>query len=255
MSTRRPTPLFQPALALSPDGQTLAFVARPVLTSERFWTCVGSTESAGRTGCRVRTNGAARCFGQMANEFRFFCRWQAEEGGDRRRTRRNACPRSAQGRGAVWAEDDTIVFQPIAAQTVGNGALLRVSAAGGTPEPVTTLAEGEVTQRYPQVLPSGKSFLFTSHIFFPHASRMPTSSWTNLQALAPCTSSVVRRLLCAISAERPSRGTSSTGRSLQRLFDSDRYDLTGRDRFRWLKASLRTRPADSPTTPYRRPAH
>ena len=33
---------------------------------------------------------------------------------------------------------------------------MRVSSAGGTPEPLTSLAEGEVTQRWPQVLPGGR---------------------------------------------------------------------------------------------------
>ena len=39
---------------------------------------------------------------------------------------------------------------------------MRVSSAGGTPEPLLSLAEGEVTQRWPQVLPGGKAVLFTS---------------------------------------------------------------------------------------------
>src|SRR5262249_1838327 len=40
--------------------------------------------------------------------------------------------------------------------------LLRVSDAGGTPEPLTRLADGERFQRWPQVLMGGKSILFTS---------------------------------------------------------------------------------------------
>ena len=42
-------------------------------------------------------------------------------------------------------------------------ALLRVPAAGGKPEPFTKLEEGEVTQRWPQVLPGGKAVLYTGH--------------------------------------------------------------------------------------------
>ena len=43
-------------------------------------------------------------------------------------------------------------------------ALSKVSSAGGTPQPLTTLDKqaGEVTQRWPQVLPGGKAVLFTS---------------------------------------------------------------------------------------------
>jgi serine/threonine protein kinase len=62
-------------------------------------------------------------------------------------------------RGGAWGEDGTIVFSPDSVQGVR---LLRVSSAGGRPEPATALAEGEVTQRWPQVLPGGKTVLFTS---------------------------------------------------------------------------------------------
>ena len=51
------------------------------------------------------------------------------------------------GRGGAWGEDGTIVFSPD--QTPGTS-LLRVSSAGGTPEPLTSLAEGEVTQLWPR---------------------------------------------------------------------------------------------------------
>ncbi len=63
-------------------------------------------------------------------------------------------------RGGWWAEDDTIV---LAANT--RGPLVRVAAAGGTPQPVTQLdtARGEVTHRWPQVLPGGKAILYTAH--------------------------------------------------------------------------------------------
>jgi len=62
------------------------------------------------------------------------------------------------GRGGAWGEDGTIVLTPDLAAGVR---LLRVSSAGGTPEPLTSLAEGESTQRWPQVLPGGKAVLFT----------------------------------------------------------------------------------------------
>jgi hypothetical protein len=39
---------------------------------------------------------------------------------------------------------------------------MRVAAAGGTPEPLSTLDKGEVTQRWPQVLPGGKAVLYSS---------------------------------------------------------------------------------------------
>ncbi len=61
-------------------------------------------------------------------------------------------------RGATWAPDGTIVFT--APQTAG---LLRVSASGGKPAPLTMLdpARGETSHRWPDVLPGGKWVLFT----------------------------------------------------------------------------------------------
>ena len=61
-------------------------------------------------------------------------------------------------RGAVWAEDGTIVLSP--SQTSG---LVRVSDRGGRPTPLTTLdeARGEFSHRWPDALPGGRWILFT----------------------------------------------------------------------------------------------
>src|SRR6202008_3193060 len=62
-------------------------------------------------------------------------------------------------RGGSWGDNGTIVF----AQGVQT-ALSNISSAGGTPQPLTTLDKvvGEITQRWPQVLPGSKAVLFTS---------------------------------------------------------------------------------------------
>ena len=64
-------------------------------------------------------------------------------------------------RGGSWGEDGTIVFSPVL-----RTALSKVFSAGGSPQPLTTLDKqtGEVTHRWPQVLPGGKAILFTSGI-------------------------------------------------------------------------------------------
>jgi serine/threonine-protein kinase len=62
------------------------------------------------------------------------------------------------GRGGSWGEDGVIV----AALDKLEG-LSRVSAAGGTPQPLTRLAPGEVTHRWPDRLPGGNAVLFTRH--------------------------------------------------------------------------------------------
>jgi serine/threonine-protein kinase len=60
--------------------------------------------------------------------------------------------------GASWGEDDTIIY----IDSPDSG-LLRVSAAGGEPERLTTpaLADGETGHSWPRHLPDGESVLFT----------------------------------------------------------------------------------------------
>src|SRR5262249_28483151 len=61
-------------------------------------------------------------------------------------------------RGGSWSEDGKIIFAPTTLSP-----LFRVSSAGGTPEPLTTLDRnaGEVSHRWPQALPGGHAVLFT----------------------------------------------------------------------------------------------
>jgi serine/threonine-protein kinase len=62
-------------------------------------------------------------------------------------------------RGATWAVDDSVIF---ATGNPGTG-LLRVSAAGGTPEVLTRpdRAQGEADHFWPEILPGGRAVLFT----------------------------------------------------------------------------------------------
>ena len=63
-------------------------------------------------------------------------------------------------RGGSWGDDDSIVF------AAGNReGLSKVSSEGGQPQPLTTLNHqaGEVTHRWPQVLPGSKDVIFTDH--------------------------------------------------------------------------------------------
>ena len=59
---------------------------------------------------------------------------------------------------ASWGANDVIVFG-----TQANGGLLRISASGGEAEPVTTLAtdQGETDHRWPELLPGGEALLPT----------------------------------------------------------------------------------------------
>ena len=67
------------------------------------------------------------------------------------------CPTQGQTRGAWWAADNTVYFGHI------SRGISRVPASGGTPEAVTVLdsAAGEISHRFPQLLPDGKTVIFT----------------------------------------------------------------------------------------------
>ncbi len=59
------------------------------------------------------------------------------------------------GRGGTWSQDGVIVFAPNAV-----GGLSKVSAAGGTPVPITQTS-ASLNHRFPYFLPDGRHFLFT----------------------------------------------------------------------------------------------
>ena len=61
-------------------------------------------------------------------------------------------------RGGSWGEDGAIVA------ALGNASgLSRVPGDGGAPQPLTTLRDGELTHRWPQVLSGNAAVLFTAH--------------------------------------------------------------------------------------------
>ena len=68
-------------------------------------------------------------------------------------------PTNAPGFGASWSPNDTIVFATADPST----GLLRVGAAGGEPEVLTTpdRAQGELDHGWPEVLPGGEAVLFS----------------------------------------------------------------------------------------------
>ncbi|UCF37464.1 MAG: serine/threonine-protein kinase [Acidobacteriota bacterium] len=142
------------AAVLSPDGSMLAFL--------------GSSEEEGQTRLYLRrldelearalpnTEGAAQPTFSPDGQWIAYRSGQelkktAVSGG----TNVTLCETGA-SRGLDWADDGSIVFA-----SNNQGGLSRVSEMGGHPETLT-LTEGEWTQRWPQVLPSGGAVLFSS---------------------------------------------------------------------------------------------
>jgi serine/threonine-protein kinase len=62
-------------------------------------------------------------------------------------------------RGGTWVDDDSIVLQT---DTFERNALVRVAAAGGSPEPFVKAPAIDASIRWPQVLPGGKAVLYTA---------------------------------------------------------------------------------------------
>ena len=63
--------------------------------------------------------------------------------------------RAPDPRGGTWGPDGAIVFTPNSV-----GPLYLVNAAGGMPRPLTTLADGEPSHRWPEFLPDGRTLLY-----------------------------------------------------------------------------------------------
>ncbi len=145
----RPT---RTSLSLSPDGKTLVFGAIWGGVQQlyaRAMNQLGATPIAG-------TSGAQNPFFSPDGQWVGF--WSA---GKLQKVPLAGGPAvqlcdAAAIFGASWGSDDTIVFA-----TARNGGLWRVSAAGGTPQALTTPQEGEYSHRLPHVLPGGRAVIFT----------------------------------------------------------------------------------------------
>ena len=64
--------------------------------------------------------------------------------------------------GATWSRDGATWSREASSSSRTAGRLFRVSAGGGEPEPLGTLAEGESGRFWPQFLPDGRHYLYLS---------------------------------------------------------------------------------------------
>ncbi len=137
--------------AISPDGRTVAFVAVTNGTP-RLW--IRALESL--TARELQdTDGAKLPFWSPdSRSLGFFTN------GDLRRIdvaggAATVLARAPDPRGGAWNASGTIVFSPAAA-----GPLQRISSSGGMPSPLTTMADGQSSHRWPQFLPDGRTLLY-----------------------------------------------------------------------------------------------
>jgi Tol biopolymer transport system component len=139
-------------IAVSPDGQTLAFAATDASGKSFLWIRALSSPEAQRV---EQTEGALLPFWSPDSQFIGF--WA---GAKLKKVQRSggvpeviySVPEIAQG---AWGPDGTILF----ARAV-NSPILRISPTDGTVTPVTSLLPGQVSQMWVQFLPDGKHFIY-----------------------------------------------------------------------------------------------
>jgi serine/threonine-protein kinase len=135
---------------LSRDGRRIAFVSENRLFTRRI-DQVGAQELAGTEGA------FGPFFSPDASWLGFFTQDKLKKVSIERGTVVTLCDAPG-GRGGTWGADDMI----IAALRATTG-LWKIPAAGGTPEPITTLRKGETSHRWPQMLPGAQSLVFTAN--------------------------------------------------------------------------------------------
>jgi eukaryotic-like serine/threonine-protein kinase len=145
-----------PAVAISPDGRQLAYVASRAGRSQIYLRMVDRLEAKPIPGTE---GGHLPFFSPDGLWLGFF----VESDNKRKKVLLSGgapltLSDGALGRGASWSSDGTIVFAP----NLSSG-LDRLSAEGGTPEVLTTLdaSRHESSHRFPEVLPGGQAVLFT----------------------------------------------------------------------------------------------
>jgi eukaryotic-like serine/threonine-protein kinase len=138
---------------ISPDGTRLAFVARANGRTMLYVRPVNSLTAQPLAGAE---GGLFPFWSPDSRYLGFFADnklKRIDANGGPPQTLANA----AFARGGAWGKQDVIVFSGVGAEY-----LMKVPAAGGTPEPATRLdaASSENSHRWPFFLPDGKHFLF-----------------------------------------------------------------------------------------------
>jgi serine/threonine-protein kinase len=141
---------------LSPDGTTLAFVARQAGPARLFIRKLDQLQAAPLAG----TEGAENPFFSPDGQWlAFFADGALKKVSVAGGAAVSLCD-AAENIGGTWTDDDTILFTRSGAP---NARLMRVSAAGGTPEDFGALSPGAGRQRWPQALPGGRAVLYSEH--------------------------------------------------------------------------------------------
>jgi serine/threonine-protein kinase len=144
----------QPGLAISPDGRTLAYMAR---RGERAQLFVRSIDKIDATLLAGTDGGRDPFFSPDGRWLAFFAEGKLKKVLTTGGGLETLCD-AASGLGGSWSTDDTIYFAPF-----NTSGIWKVSASGGMSTEFSHMdrKRGEVSHRWPQVLSDGKTVLFT----------------------------------------------------------------------------------------------
>ncbi len=143
------------SIAFSPDGALVALVARNA-AGETRQLYIRRLEQL-QTTALYGTEGAENPFFSPDSQWvAFFADGKLKKIAVAGGGPQTVCE-APNGRGGTWAANGNIMFSP----TQG-GALVQVSDSGGTPQPLTTLSDGEVSHRWPQAIDGGRAVLYTA---------------------------------------------------------------------------------------------
>ncbi len=204
-----------PAVALSPDGIHLAYVARQGAVQQLYVRVMDSLEARPIPG----TEGASEPFFSPDGQWLGFF-----AGGKLKKVLVSGGPALTLGdgfqpRGASLGSQGTIAFAPSWASTIQ-----QVSDAGGTPQALTHFAKGENSHRWPEFLPGGRAVLFSA--------ALTSSTWVNPQVAVHSIANGERRNLVQLGTS-PHYALSGhllyahAGTLMAAPFDPQRLELTG----------------------------
>ena len=168
-----------PSAVISPDGTRVVYVASRGGRTELFQRPLNAIDPLPVPGT---TNAVGPFFSPDGQWVAFFADGQLKKVNRAGGPPVTLCEAPV-GLGGSWGTGDVIAF----ASATGSG-LSRVSAAGGTPERLTTLdvARGEFSHRWPEWLPDGETVLFTVGT---------SGSWSDAQIVAQSVTSGKRTTL------------------------------------------------------------
>jgi Tol biopolymer transport system component/predicted Ser/Thr protein kinase len=169
-----------PAVALSPDGTHLAYVARQGGAQQLYLRAMDSLEARPIPGTEGAVNPFFSPDGQWLGFFAGGTLKKVPVSGGAALTLGDAATTTP--RGASWGSHGMIAFAPSTVSVVQ-----QVPDAGGAPQPLTRPEKGESSHRWPEFLLGGKAVLFAAS---------PTSgNWINAQVAVQSVGTGERRNL------------------------------------------------------------